>query len=215
MSNKGNRGTKTQRLNPNTNLDMNNITKLPFGRRGEASKPTETREDGEDTEQEDLSSSAESADATSYMPEELFTEPKFTEVIEATETSEVGGMPTREWLKQTFKTKSACIRYLVEQGYKPKDIAEHMKIRQQHVRNVMSQDLKRGPMELYVEVAASCSHNKSGRPMVDVLLRKSNKDTNQSRILYRVCVDCALNIIPGVTKETLHKHLPGVNNDNK
>lgn len=57
------------------------------------------------------------------------------------------GFPTREWLQDTFKTKSAIIRYLVNQGFAVKDIAKHLGMRYQHVRNVSTNPLKRGPNE--------------------------------------------------------------------
>jgi len=57
------------------------------------------------------------------------------------------GLPSLEWLKQTFKTKSACIRYLVNQQFAIKDIAKHLGVKYQHVRNVATSPLKRGPNE--------------------------------------------------------------------
>lgn len=57
------------------------------------------------------------------------------------------GLPTREWLKEQFQTKSAAVRYLVNQGFAVKDIAKHLEMRYQHVRNVSKTDLKRGPNE--------------------------------------------------------------------
>lgn len=57
------------------------------------------------------------------------------------------GLPPLTWLKEQFKTKSACIRYLINQGFEVKDIANHMGVRYQHVRNVATSPLKRGPNE--------------------------------------------------------------------
>lgn len=57
------------------------------------------------------------------------------------------GLPTTEWLKETFKTKSAVIRYLVNRGFAVKAIAKHLGLRYQHVRNVANAPLKRGPNE--------------------------------------------------------------------
>jgi hypothetical protein len=65
------------------------------------------------------------------------------------------GLPTIEWLKKNYKTKSACIRYLhslgpqlgFPTGTPPKIIAKHLGIRQQHARNVCKTPLKRGPNE--------------------------------------------------------------------
>ena len=57
------------------------------------------------------------------------------------------GMPTLDWIKEQFQTKSAAVRYLVNQGFEVKDIAKHLGMRYQHVRNVSLQTLKRGPNE--------------------------------------------------------------------
>lgn len=57
------------------------------------------------------------------------------------------GLPTREWLKERFSTKSAAVRFLVNQGFSVKDIAKHLDMRYQHVRNVSKTELKRGPNE--------------------------------------------------------------------
>lgn len=67
------------------------------------------------------------------------------------------GMPSVEWLKEQFDTKSAAIRYLVSEQcmqdlnrttpFEVKDIAKHLGLRYQHVRNVASSPLKRGPNE--------------------------------------------------------------------
>lgn len=57
------------------------------------------------------------------------------------------GLPTREWLKEQFNTKSAAVRYLINQGFEVKDIAKHLEMRYQHVRNVSKTELKRGPNE--------------------------------------------------------------------
>jgi hypothetical protein len=56
-------------------------------------------------------------------------------------------LPSLEWLKTTFSTKSAAIRYLRSQQFEVKTIAKHMGVRYQHVRNVSTQKLKRGPNE--------------------------------------------------------------------
>lgn len=57
------------------------------------------------------------------------------------------GLPSLEWLKSKFSTKSAAIRYLVNQGFEIKRIAKHMGVRYQHARNVAVSPLKRGPNE--------------------------------------------------------------------
>jgi hypothetical protein len=60
------------------------------------------------------------------------------------------GLPSLEWLKGQFKTKSAAIRYLHSDlggAHPPKVIAKHLGIRYQHARNVCTTPLKRGPNE--------------------------------------------------------------------
>lgn len=57
------------------------------------------------------------------------------------------GLPGLDWLKAQFKTKSATIRYLINQGFAVKDIAKHLGVKYQHVRNVATSTLKRGPNE--------------------------------------------------------------------
>lgn len=59
----------------------------------------------------------------------------------------VDGMPSVEWLQEQFKTKSAVIRYLTSQKFEVKQIARHLGMRYQHVRNVAKSTLKRGPNE--------------------------------------------------------------------
>lgn len=58
-------------------------------------------------------------------------------------------LPSLAWIQYTFKTKSAAIRYLLDRGIAVKEIAKHLGIRYQHVRNVMKTPLKRGPNEAY------------------------------------------------------------------
>lgn len=57
------------------------------------------------------------------------------------------GLPSMEWLKEQYKTKSAVIRYLCSLGFDVKAIAKHTGIRYQMVRNVATTELKRGPNE--------------------------------------------------------------------
>jgi hypothetical protein len=58
-----------------------------------------------------------------------------------------GGLPSLGWLKAQFKTKSAAIRYLVSKGHAVGEIAKLMSVKYQHVRNVKTTQLKRGPNE--------------------------------------------------------------------
>jgi hypothetical protein len=58
------------------------------------------------------------------------------------------GMPPLGWLKKTFKTKSAVIRYLtLERKFPVKEVAKHLGLRYQMVRNVSTKYLKRGANE--------------------------------------------------------------------
>lgn len=57
------------------------------------------------------------------------------------------GMPPIDKIKEMFQTKSAAVRYLIHEGFEVKDIAKHLGMKYQHVRNVSLQKLKRGPNE--------------------------------------------------------------------
>lgn len=63
------------------------------------------------------------------------------------ETQGIEGLPSLSELKKQFKTKSAVIRHLYTQGHSVKVIHKHLGIRYQHVRNVLTTELKRGPNE--------------------------------------------------------------------
>ncbi len=69
------------------------------------------------------------------------------DMFQQTKTGEEGGMPTLDWLKSKFRTKSAAIRYLHDQGHSVNEIRLHLNLRYQHVRNVLKTQLKRGPNE--------------------------------------------------------------------
>jgi hypothetical protein len=126
------------------------------------------------------------------------------------ETSEVeaNGMPSLRWIKDTFQTKSAAIRYLKLKGYNAREVANHLHLKYQHVYNVMHQQLKRGPNEVYTETVWQCSHKES-HIIVDVIVRCGERDPDSSRILYRVCGKCAEGLIPGVTDSAIRAILPG------
>ena len=57
------------------------------------------------------------------------------------------GLPPLTWIKETFQTKSAAVRYLINQGHSVRDISKHLGMKYQHVRNVSVNPLKRGPNE--------------------------------------------------------------------
>lgn len=132
------------------------------------------------------------------------------DVHETTPAGETAGMPSLAWIKDNFQTKSGAIRYLHQKGFHPKDIAAHLRIKYQHAYNVCNQNLKRGPNEVYLEQAQQCSHM-DAEVLVDVILRKGTRDPDSSRILYRVCAKCAVGLIPGVSEDTIKRHLPGAN----
>lgn len=71
----------------------------------------------------------------------------------------VEGLPSNDWLKSQFQTKSAAIRYLFHLGHKPKVIARHLGIRYQMARNVCLTPLKRGPNESWHPKAESPPHD--------------------------------------------------------
>jgi hypothetical protein len=56
-------------------------------------------------------------------------------------------LPSIGWLQSQFKTKSATIRYLHSQGFTVNEIRRHLGFRYQMVRNVLHNQLKRGPNE--------------------------------------------------------------------
>lgn len=59
-------------------------------------------------------------------------------------------LPSLGWLKDHFKTKSATIRYLtIERKFPINRVAKHLGLKYQHVRNVTTQNLKRGPNESF------------------------------------------------------------------
>lgn len=71
------------------------------------------------------------------------------EMFQTTPQAEADGMPSLAWLKEQFKTKSAAIRYLHSKNFTVNQIHKHLGIRYQHVRNVLSTELKRGPNEKF------------------------------------------------------------------
>lgn len=73
-----------------------------------------------------------------------------------------GGLPSISFLKEHFKTKSAIIRYLHGEGYKTKDISKHLGVRYQHVRNVITTELKRGPNEDFCLKSGSATKDITG-----------------------------------------------------
>lgn len=72
---------------------------------------------------------------------------EFAEMMFGVADTPVEGLPSLEWIKDNYKTKSAAIRYLVSQGHKVGEISKHLGIRYQQVRNVATKPLKRGPNE--------------------------------------------------------------------
>jgi hypothetical protein len=70
--------------------------------------------------------------------------------IHGTADTPQSGLPPLEWLKSQYNTKSAAIRFLVNQGHATKVIAKHLGVRYQMVRNVKTNPLKRGPNESWL-----------------------------------------------------------------
>lgn len=62
---------------------------------------------------------------------------------------------TIESLSSTYKTKSGVIRYLASQGFATKHIAVFMGIRYQHVRNVLTTQLKKPVSAVAVTLSGS------------------------------------------------------------
>lgn len=96
----------------------------------------------------------EEGEGGSLFPEQTLDE-FMQEVFQETSTSansktEEGGLPSLQTLKNTFKTKSAIIRHLHSLGASVKDISKHTGIRYQMVRNVLTNELKRGPNEPFM-----------------------------------------------------------------
>lgn len=56
-------------------------------------------------------------------------------------------LPPLAEIRSQYKTKSAVIRYLTSLGASVKEISAYTGIRYQHVRNVATTPLKRGPNE--------------------------------------------------------------------
>ena len=77
---------------------------------------------------------------------------KNAKTIEATEAivaPQTKVMPSMEELESKgLKTKSAVIRYLDSEGHSRSAIAKFLNIRYQHVRNVLTQPLKKTVIEV-------------------------------------------------------------------
>jgi hypothetical protein len=119
-----------------------------------------------------------------------------------------GEMPSMDWLMKNFRTKSGVIRYLDGQGFNTKQIAKHTGLRYQHVRNVQVKELKRGPSEVFHDQHWKCSHTKD--PFIDVVVRTGLRDPSSDKVLFRICIQCAYEVMPGVTRETVAAVIPGV-----
>ena len=114
-----------------------------MGRR-RTGKPISTTQDNED-EANDAQPEENLADFLRNIHQES------TESIQTTEGPvDPNVLPGLAWLKSQFKTKSATIRYLViERGFPVNRVAKHLGLKYQHVRNVSTQQLKRGPNESF------------------------------------------------------------------
>jgi len=92
----------------------------------------------------------DSEDYGKPVKEDDITLSEFVQTMHEPNYSPIGsekGLPTLEWIKETFQSKSAAVRFLINQGHEVKDIAKHLNMKYQHVRNVATTPLKRGPNE--------------------------------------------------------------------
>ncbi|KAH0543598.1 hypothetical protein GP486_008563 [Trichoglossum hirsutum] len=70
------------------------------------------------------------------------------EQFNVTDETLEGEIPSNAWLEEHFQTKSARIRYLyTEHSMQVKEISKKLSIRYQMVRNILTNELKRGPAE--------------------------------------------------------------------
>ena len=95
---------------------------------------------------EDEESTTDRRDSSLTPPDESLDE-FLGGMFQQSATGDDKGMPALDWLKSKFKTKSAAIRYLHEQGHSVNEIRKHLNLKYQHVRNVLTTNLKRGPNE--------------------------------------------------------------------
>lgn len=72
---------------------------------------------------------------------------EFVRDLHGDASQEQSDMPPLSWLKEHFESKSAMVRFLTHEGFEVKRIAKHLDMRYQHVRNVATTPLKRGPNE--------------------------------------------------------------------
>lgn len=80
--------------------------------------------------------------------DEFLTE-MFQEEPPKLEEPPLGVLPSIAFLRSRFKTQSAQIRYMLSRGHSVNEIAKHLDIRYQQVRNVKVTELKRGPNESF------------------------------------------------------------------
>lgn len=64
-------------------------------------------------------------------------------------TNQTKAFPSLAYISEHFKTKSAAIRWMHDQKFSVNEISKHLGLRYQHVRNVLKNELKRGPHESY------------------------------------------------------------------
>jgi len=87
--------------------------------------------------------------------DDMIPEPSFADFVsemfqETVDTVKIGDkvVPSAQRLHGQFNTKSARIRYLyTEHALTVKEISTHLNIRYQMVRNILTNELKRGPAE--------------------------------------------------------------------
>lgn len=64
-------------------------------------------------------------------------------------TNQTKAFPSLAYISEHFKTKSAAIRWMHDQKFTVNEISKHLGLRYQHVRNVLKNELKRGPHESF------------------------------------------------------------------
>lgn len=104
-------------------------------------KTTKKRSTGKPKALEEADNSSEEHNPLEPTMEE------FVRDLHGTAATPQDGMPPMVWLKEQFESKSAMVRFLVHEGFEVKRIAKHLDMRYQHVRNVATSPLKRGPNE--------------------------------------------------------------------
>lgn len=138
-------------------ISYKEYARLKAEERGSSGSEGSLDDDDEDrrrSKKERLNARQQEAFANSLLQDIVGPEvPVMTEVdktiMELSSQTNKDGQPVPPFHKllEQYKTKSAIIRYLHMQGLSVKDISAYSGYRYQHVRNVLTTELKRGPNE--------------------------------------------------------------------